>query len=127
MILTHWLLVAIGGAIGASLRYGLSLILPMQAAAGRFPWATFTANVLGCACAGLVYAWLQRSPEHREAWRLLLVVGVLGGFTTFSAFGLETWLLIRQGLLGLALINVLASCTLGVLSLAAMHRLAPGS
>lgn len=123
-MLTHWFLVALGGAIGASLRYAVSLLLPMQASAGRFPWATFTVNVLGCALAGLIYAWLQRAPEQREVWRLLLIVGVMGGFTTFSAFGLETWHLIRQGAVGLALINVLASCTLGVLSLALAHRLA---
>lgn len=96
-MLSHWLLVAAGGAIGACLRYSVSLLWPMQAVVGRFPWATFAVNVLGCALAGLIYAWLQRAPEQREAWRLLLMVGVMGGFTTFSAFGLETFQLIRQG------------------------------
>jgi len=115
--------VCIGGATGAGLRHGVSLLLPMQAAAGRFPWATLCVNVLGCALAGLVYGWLLRNPATGDGWRLFLMVGVLGGFTTFSAFGLDTWHLLRQGSTGLALAYVLVSVIVGVLALAGTSRL----
>ena len=115
--------VAAGGALGASLRYGVALCLPIQANAGRFPWATLLVNLLGCALAGALYAWLERSPDTREFWRLLLMVGVLGGFTTFSAFGLETFQLLRQGAFGVALAYVLISVTGGLLVLMVAHRI----
>ncbi|MBK8286494.1 MAG: fluoride efflux transporter CrcB [Ahniella sp.] len=124
--MTGWqglLPVAAGGALGASLRYGVAMWLPVQTAAGRFPWATLIVNLLGCALAGALYAWLQRAPETREFWRLLLMVGVLGGFTTFSAFGLETFHLLRQGAFGLASAYVLASVAGSLLVLVLAYRL----
>ena len=124
--MTGWqglLPVAAGGALGACLRYGVALVLPVNAASGRFPWATLIVNLLGCALAGAVYAWLERAPETREFWRLLLMVGVLGGFTTFSAFGLETFHLLRQGFFGLAMTYVLVSVAGGLLVLMFAHRL----
>lgn len=112
--LAGFLPVAAGGAIGACLRYGVGLLLPVQAAAGRFPWATCLVNLLGCALAGAFLAWWMRAPESREFWRLLLMVGVLGGFTTFSAFGVETWQLLRAGATGVAIAYVLVSVLGGV-------------
>lgn len=114
--------VAFGGALGACLRHGVSLLLPMQAAGGRFPWATLCVNLVGCALAGVIYGWLHRLPGTSESWRLFLMVGVLGGFTTFSAFGLDTWHLLRQGLHGHAMTYVLVSVVGGVLVLAATVR-----
>ncbi len=124
--MTGWqglLPVAAGGALGACLRYGVALVLPVNAASGRFPWATLIVNLLGCALAGALYAWLERAPEAREFWRLLLLVGVLGGFTTFSAFGLETFQLLRQGFFVLAMTYVLVSVAGGLLVLMFAHRL----
>jgi CrcB protein len=85
-----FLYVAIGGAVGSSLRYALSLLLQPYNK-GIWPWPTFVANIFGCFCIGLIMFWVLKSTEMRENMRLLLVTGVLGGFTTFSSFSYETW------------------------------------
>ncbi|AOL24423.1 CrcB protein [Erythrobacter litoralis] len=100
------LLVMTGGALGALGRYQLGRAIthalgPMQI--GQFPWATLAANVIGCGAMGLLFGWLARSGGGSEALRLLLGVGLLGGFTTFSAFSLEMLLLMERGSAGLAL------------------------
>jgi CrcB protein len=88
------LLVALGGGLGAASRYGVSLAAPARA--GEWPWATFTVNVLGSLLIGVLAGWLSTKGEPGEHWRLFLGVGVLGGFTTFSAFSLETMRLIER-------------------------------
>ena len=98
-----WLLVAAGGAAGALARYGLGL-LPVWPGAG-WPWPTLAANLSGCLLIGCLSAALQGGAS--EGWRLLLGVGLLGGFTTFSAFSLETLRMIeRAPLAGLAYAGV---------------------
>ncbi|KFN48710.1 fluoride efflux transporter CrcB [Arenimonas composti] len=101
-----WLWVGLGGALGAIARYGVSLALAGSAA--RFPWPTFAVNVLGCLLIGLVAGVLARAPDG-DTLRLFVVTGVLGGFTTFSAFGLETLTLMRRGDAALAAVYVLGS------------------
>ena len=96
--------VALGGAIGALLRYqtgrGMTRWLGAEAVTA-FPWATLTVNVVGSLAMGLLAGWLSRYGQGGEQWRLFLGVGVLGGFTTFSAFSLEMMMLIeRQPLQG---------------------------
>lgn len=104
--------VFLGGGLGASARFLLSEWLRPILKSG-FPWPTFAANVIGCALAGFLAARFGLSnPEH--PWRAFIVVGVLGGFTTFSTFGLESLTLIQQGRILLATTYVLAS-VLGVL------------
>ena len=95
--MTRLLLVALGGALGASARYGLGLAAMRLAPNAAWPWATFTVNVLGGLVMGLLAGWLalKGGAEH-EAIRLFAAVGVLGGFTTFSAFSLEAALLIER-------------------------------
>ena len=88
------LLVALGGGLGAAGRYGVSLAAPARV--GEWPFATFTINVLGSLLIGILGGWLATKGEASEQLRLLLGVGVLGGFTTFSAFSLETMRMIER-------------------------------
>ena len=112
----NWLLVACGGAIGASLRYGAGFIIAKPQ--NLFPWATWSINILGCFLAGIFFAFTQKYPTLQNETRLFLMVGILGGFTTFSSFGLETFQLIRQGQLPIALAYTVSSVILGVIFLA---------
>ena len=104
-------LVAGGGALGSWLRYVTSraFAMAMGASASAFPWATLTANVLGSAAMGLLIAWLARHGGAGETWRLLLGVGVLGGFTTFSSFALEFSVFVERSQIGLAALYVAVS------------------
>lgn len=108
----NWLLVACGGAIGASLRYGASLwIMPSQAG---FPWATWLINLVGCVLAGIFFAISMKFPVLQHETRLFLMVGILGGFTTFSSFGLETFQLLHQDQMMLAGVYAISSLIIGV-------------
>jgi len=87
-----WLLVALGGAIGSVLRYGTARLWP--AVPGGFPVPTLTVNLLGSFAIGLLYIWVSaRSGLGADNARLFWMTGVLGGFTTYSAFALESTLL----------------------------------
>jgi CrcB protein len=86
--------VALGGALGSGARYGLWLLWP--APHGGFPWATWATNVAGCALMGVLTAALDASRPHRLL-RPLLATGALGGFTTVSAYALETRALLESG------------------------------
>ena len=110
----NFLLVMIGGAIGAGLRHGGGLAAPRLGEA--FPWGTFIVNLTGGLFAGLLLGFLLSRGAEGEPWRLLLGVGLLGGFTTFSAFSAETAFMVQNGEFGIALIYVLAS-VLGALAL----------
>ena len=108
-------LVALGGAIGSLLRYQVGRLMThligVQAVT-TFPWATLTVNVVGSLVMGLLAGTLARFGQGGEHWRLFVGVGVLGGFTTFSAFSLELFMLIdrHQGALAFtyAAVSVLA-------------------
>jgi len=90
------LLVGLGGALGAIARYLLG-VQATRAIGHGWPYGTFAANVLGGLAMGLLAGWLaHRGGADQERWRLVLGVGVLGGFTTFSAFSLETALMIQR-------------------------------
>ena len=116
--MTRFLLVAAGGALGSMARYGLVLLMSRLTPGAGWPLATFTANVLGGLAMGLLVGWLAfRGDAHQETIRLFAAVGVLGGFTTFSAFSLETALMIERRQLAMAGAYVAASVALSVLAL----------
>lgn len=111
------LLVALGGALGSVARYKLSGLVLHHTPDWKFPAGTFTVNVLGCLIAGILAALAERYEFFTPQVRLLLFTGVLGGFTTFSAFGLETVLLMHKGEYGVAAANVILSVVVGVATL----------
>jgi fluoride exporter len=104
------LVVAVGGAVGASARWGVAELV--TGTSHGFPWSTFVVNVVGCALIGLATRRLVRGSD---AW-LGVVVGVLGGFTTFSTFAVETRGLLDDGRGGTALLYVGASLIVGLLA-----------
>lgn len=92
-----FLLVGLGGALGAMSRYGIALLVGRWWPGG-FPLATLLVNVVGSVLMGVLVGSLARLlPPHQEELRLFLAVGVLGGFTTFSSFSLDTIVLIQRG------------------------------
>ncbi len=107
------LLVGLAGLAGTLGRYWLAGHI-----AGRygeaFPWGTLAVNVIGCFLAGVLFFVTHERLLLGEPWRTALMVGLLGGFTTFSAFGLQTFTLLREGELAPALLNVVASNVLGL-------------
>ncbi|MDY7098710.1 MAG: fluoride efflux transporter CrcB [Pseudomonadota bacterium] len=115
---TPSLLVAAGGAVGAVCRFQLGRAITHWAGpATGFPWATLCANLIGSLAMGLLVGWLARNGAGNEDARLLLGVGVLGGFTTFSAFSLELVLLMERGSPGLAALYAIISVAAGVAAL----------
>jgi CrcB protein len=90
------LLVMAGGAIGSALRWQAGRIA-LDRFGAAFPWGTWTVNLLGGFLAGLVAGLLMRQGSAGEPMRLFLIVGLLGGFTTFSAFSLEAAFMLQRG------------------------------
>ena len=98
------LLVMGGGAMGALARYQLGRLSGHMMPGALWPWGTFAANIVGGFAMGLLAGWLARfSSVSGEPVRLFLGVGVLGGFTTFSSFSLETVLMLERGQYGMAM------------------------
>jgi len=109
-----YLYVILGAAAGAPLRYFIQARL--QGAGGSpFPWGTVVVNLSGCLAIGLVLGLAEQRDFLTREMRLLLAVGFLGGYTTFSAFGWETYALLRDNDLPRAAANVLVSIVIGLL------------
>jgi fluoride exporter len=121
----HILLVGLGGGLGSIARYKLSGWVLHQTPGWKVPAGTFVVNVLGCLVAGLLASYVERRDLLGPEARLLLFTGILGGFTTFSAFGLETAYLLRRGETGIALANVVASVIVGIVTLLLAMRVVP--
>lgn len=121
----HVLMVGAGGCLGAVARYGVYLGMARWR---DFPYATLTVNVVGCLLIGALMALVHEKAQPSEAWRLFLVTGILGGFTTFSAFGYETWVLVSEERWGSVVASVAANLLAGVgavaLGAALLRRLA---
>ena len=117
-----WLIVGLGGGLGACARYGLSGLLMPYTLQEKFPWPTFCVNVLGCAIAGMLFAFAEKQAPFSPNLRLFLFTGILGGFTTFSAFGVETFYLLRRGDYYLAGGYVLSSVVCAMLALMLAYK-----
>lgn len=117
--------VALGAAIGGAARFGVGVAVLRAVGPTAFPLGVMTANVLGSFAMGLLVVWLAR--QGFAAWQPFLLTGVLGGFTTFSAFSLETVTLIERGQIGLAAAYVLGSVVLSVGALFAGLAIARGA
>jgi fluoride exporter len=114
-----WVLLFVGGGLGSALRFGLSLAVDARLGPRfPFPWGTLAVNLSGCFAIG-VLATLADTRVISPSARLFLVTGLLGGFTTFSAFGMETFQLLQDGRAAAAAANAAASVTAGVLAVAA--------
>ncbi len=114
--------VAIGGAVGAVLRFGLLRWMPPPA--DGLPLATILANVIGCLLIGLLAGLFTGPLEGRDELRALLIVGLLGALTTFSTYGWETYALGARGHFGLAAANLLVSNLAGLAAIWAGQTLA---
>ena len=111
-----YLLVFFGGGLGASLRHFINLICARYIGIG-FPWGTFIINVTGSTVMGLIAGYLAFKGEASQPWRLFVMTGILGGYTTFSAFSLDAGLLYERGELGLSAAYVLGSVVLSIAGL----------
>ena len=106
-------IVFLGGGVGAALRHGVNLVSARLLGTG-FPYATAIENVTGSLAMGLLAAYFAFKGDAPQHWRLFLTTGVLGGYTTFSAFSLDAALLYERGELGLAALYVVGSVVLSI-------------
>lgn len=116
--MTHYLLVFVGGGLGAALRHGVNRAA-FHAWGDAFPAGTFIVNVAGSLLIGLAVGIFAANPSISQSTRLLLVTGFLGGFTTFSTFSLDALTLWERGQIGLWLLYVGGSVALSLLAAAA--------
>ena len=112
----NYLLVFIGGGLGSTLRHIINILTPRVVGTG-FPYHTFIINITGSIVMGLIAGYLAFKGEASQPWRLFLMTGILGGYTTFSAFSLDAALLYERGEIGLALFYVLGSVVFSIAGL----------
>lgn len=104
-MMQQMLAVALGGASGAVLRWLLASNI-QRWSGSAFPWGTLTVNALGSFLLGFLFVWLIERSSAGELLRMGLTVGMLGAFTTFSTYSLESIRLLQEGALGLAMVNI---------------------
>ncbi|MCP5339617.1 MAG: fluoride efflux transporter CrcB [Steroidobacteraceae bacterium] len=111
-----FLIVFLGGGLGSAARHGVNL-LSMHFAGARYPWGTFCINVLGSLLIGVLAEWFALRTQLPASLRLFLLTGILGGFTTFSAFSLEVGLLHERGATAVAALYAMSSvvCAVGAM------------
>ncbi len=114
-MLTRYLLIAIGGGFGSMLRYFIGSVAA-EYFGPRFPVGTLSINVTACFLIGLVLELLNRHTGANPAWRFLVAIGFIGGFSTFSTFTYETWSDLSQGYAWLGLIYIAASLLAGLVA-----------
>ncbi len=111
-----YLLVFVGGGLGATLRHLINVTCA-RCIGTAFPYGTFIINITGSTVMGLIAGYLAFKGEASQPWRLFLMTGILGGYTTFSAFSLDTALLYERGEVGLAVLYVMGSVVLSIAGL----------
>ncbi|WP_074128478.1 MULTISPECIES: fluoride efflux transporter CrcB [Bradyrhizobium] len=111
-----YLLVFFGGGLGAMLRHLINVTCA-RCIGTAFPYGTFIINITGSTVMGLIAGYLAFKGEASQPWRLFLMTGILGGYTTFSAFSLDAALLYERGELGLAVLYVAGSVALSIMGL----------
>ena len=104
----NYLLVFIGGGLGSCLRHAVNVFCP-RLLGNHFPYHTFIINITGSTIMGLIAGYLAFRGDATQSWRLFIMTGVLGGYTTFTAFSQDTGLLYERGEVGLAVLFVLFS------------------
>jgi CrcB protein len=109
-----YVLAALGGALGAVLRYAVGRFVQDVLDRPWFPYNTLFINVTGCFVFGLIMGWVEAGRSLTPEQRTFMLVGILGGYTTFSTFGFETFALLRDGQIVPALLNVGLQCVLGI-------------
>src|SRR4051794_41743117 len=112
----NYLLVFLGGGLGSTLRHIVN-VASARALGTAFPYHTFIINITGSIVMGLIAGYLAFKGGASQPWRLFLMTGILGGYTTFSAFSLDAALLYERGEIGLALFYVLGSVVLSIAGL----------
>jgi len=123
LVVKQILIVALGGAVGSVLRYKLGGFALHHTQSWNFPVSTFSVNLAGCFAIGILAALVEHHDLFSPSTRLLLFTGLLGGFTTFSAFGYESAFLLRRGLVSIAAGYVLLSVFGGLLAVGVGMRL----
>ena len=111
-----YLIVFLGGGLGAALRHGINLAVARMLGTA-FPYGTLLINITGSFIMGLVAAYFAFKGDASQHWRLFLTTGILGGYTTFSAFSLDAALLYERGEIGAAALYVIASVALSIIGL----------
>jgi len=119
----NYLLVFVGGGLGSVLRYIVNIVCPRLFGAA-FPYHTFIINITGSTVMGLIAGYLALRGEAAASWRLFLMTGILGGYTTFSAFSLDAAMLYERGEIGAALFYVVGSVVFSIAGLFAGLALA---
>jgi len=112
--MSKFLMVGLGGFLGSMLRYGAGLLMQQVRCSVCPPLGTLAVNVLGCLMIGLLGGMAESRGMLGTGGRLFLLIGLLGGFTTFSSFGMESFELIRGGQWAMAFGNVLAQVAFGL-------------
>mgnify|MGYP001400662710 CR=1 FL=1 len=114
VLIINALVVGVGGFFGTIMRYVITIGIQRKSAELLFPLGTMLVNMLGCFAVGLIAGLIDLKGIGSDTLRLLLVLGFLGGFTTYSAFGFETFILFREGDIFRAFLNILIHITFGL-------------
>ena len=113
---SRYLMLAVGGALGAIARYQVAALVQARVPVG-FPYGTFVVNITGCLVMGLVTPLLTDRLVVHPNWRYLIPIGFIGAYTTFSTFELETFRAVSEGAWPIAAANVIVSCAAGYAAL----------